>query len=316
MLFTSIQPNTIMSKLYKDTFLIVYPSGGYGTFLDWCINWFSGNIDEKILPFTENGSAHAWKGVATGDVTNRPDETIEYWLNSDVDSLVLRTHADYLPNPTPESHQDWILSYCENFRKILLINNNVDLHLLILHNQLTKAKPATYESISNDIINYYKEQFSATLPIPNWQLREMMSFWHGRYHCYLRDIFRPAIDDKIINIDIEIFLENFESYLIDLFKKIDLPMVRSERLTEIKEKWLSLQKFKHLDQQCLEIISATVDGQDLDYSEYNLHILDEAFIQWKLRDFHNLDLKCNGLDLFPKTTNHLRQLLIPCVDKL
>jgi hypothetical protein len=305
-----------MSKLYKDTLLIGYPSGGYGTFLDWCINWFSGNIDEKILPFTKNGSAHAWYGAATGDVIGRPDENIEYWLNSDAEPLVLRSHLDYLPNPTRESYQDLVLSYRTNFRKILLINNNVNLHLLILHNQLTKARPATYESISNEIINYYKEQFSATLPIPNWQLREMMSFWHSRWHCQLRDIFQPVVDDKIINIDIEILMRDFENCLIDLLKKIDLPMVRLERLTEIKEKWLSLQKFKYLDRQCLEIVSATVDGRDLDYGEYNLHILDEAFIQWKLRSFHNLDLKCDGIDVFPTTTEHLRQLLIPYVDKL
>jgi hypothetical protein len=304
-----------MSNLYKDTFLVGYPSGGYGTFIDWCTNWFSGNIDEKILPFTENGSAHAWKGSATGDVTDRPEETIEYWLESDSNPLVLRTHFAYLPDPTRELHQELILSYRKNFRKILLINNNINWHLLILHNQLTKTKSETYESASNDVINYYREQFSATLPVQDWQLREMMSFWHGRWHCQIRDMFQPIIDDKIVNIDITELIKNFENCLIDLFKRISLPMTRLDKLPEIKEKWLSLQKFKDRDQQCLDIVTATINGIDLDYSNYGLHLLDEAFIQWKLRDSHGLDLLCYGLDVFPNTTRDLKELLVPYVDK-
>jgi hypothetical protein len=304
-----------MSNLYKNTFLVGYPSGGYGTFIDWCINWFSGNIDEKILPFTENGSAHAWKGSATGDVTDRPEETIEYWLESDSDPLVLRTHFAYLPVPTRELHQELILSYRKNFRKILLINHSVDLHLLILHNRLTKTKSTTYESISNDVINYYREQFSATLPVQNWQLREMMSFWHGRQHCQFRDLFQPIIDDKIVNIDITELIKNFENCLIDFFKRISLPMTRLDKLPEIKEKWLSLQKFKDRDQQCLDIVTAAINGIDLDYSNYGLHLLDEALIQWQLRDSHGLDLLCYGLDVFPKTTRDLKELLVPYVDK-
>ena len=305
----------MMNHLYKHTFLIVYPSGAYGTFLDWCINWFSGNIAEDMLPFTENGSAHAWKGLAAGEVTSRPDETIEYWLNSDMDSLVLRTHLSYLSNLSCESHQDTVRLYRKNFRKILLINNNFNCHLLILHNQLTKTRSATYETMANDVIDCYRDQFSATLPIPTWQLREMMSFWHGRFHGYLKDMYQPIVDDKIINIDIGTLMENFEDCLIDLFKKIDLPMTRLGRLTEIKDRWLSLQKFKDRDRRCSEIISATVNGQELDYSNYNLHILDEAFIQWKLRDGHGLDLLCDGLDTFPHTTQLLRRLLVPYIDK-
>jgi hypothetical protein len=307
---------TLMSSLYKHTFLIIYPSGAYGTFLDWCINWFSGSIAEEMSPFTETGSAHAWIGLAAGDVTGRDNETIEYWLNSDVESLVLRAHLPLpLSDLTCESFQKVVLSYRTNFRKILVINNNVNWHLLTLHNQFTKIAWATYEHISSDIINHYKDQFSATMPIPIWQLREMMSFWHGRTHSFLTDIYHPIIDDKIINIDIGMLMENFENYLVDLFKKIDLPMTRSDRLTEIKEKWLSLQKFKDRDRQCLDIVSATVNGSDLDYSRYDLHILDEAFIQWKLRDTHGLDLLCHGLDTFPRTTQLLRRLLVPYVDK-
>jgi len=43
----------------KDTNVILYSGGAYGTFIEWCCNYFSGKFRSDTLPpFSENGSCH------------------------------------------------------------------------------------------------------------------------------------------------------------------------------------------------------------------------------------------------------------------
>jgi hypothetical protein len=301
--------------MYKHAFLIVYPSGAYGTFLDWCINYFSGQLNDGTLPFTNNGSAHKWFGTATGEITNRQTETIDWFLSNNADFFSLRSHMNYIEDYTKSAFNSLILSYQPNFRKIIIINNSIKYHLLILHNTLTKSKAADYTLLTKEIIEQYKDQFNASDSVPTWQLREMMSFWHERWHCYLRDIFQPIDDNKIVNVDIENLLVDFENYIVELMDQLELPLIHKDQLGKVKDSWLSLQKFVHLDQQCNDIVSAVVNDLSLDFSRIKLHLLDEAFIQYKLRVDHKLDLLCTGLDDFPKTSQGLKKLLVPYVDK-
>lgn len=294
------------NNLYKNTFLIVYPAGSYGTFLDWCINWFSGQINEDILPFTSNGSAHKWQGNAAGDVILDPLKTIEWFLMQPEVPFTIRTHL----NHEKADQETLIRSYQKNFKKIILINHNPDCHLLLLHNQLTKNKRASYDTTISEIIVKYKNQFDTSDVIPRWQLREMISYWHGSWGCQLRDMFQPTIDENIVNIDVKNLVYDFDNSLINLFDDLKLPMTRRDRLEEIRNLWLSLQAFKNLDQQLNNIVFATVNN-DLTKVIDCTNIFDEAFVQWKLRVIHNLDLLCYGLDDFPKNVKDLKALLIP-----
>lgn len=304
----------MMNDIHKNTFLIVYFSGAYGTFLDWCINWFSGQIEENVLPFTDNGSAHRWRGNPAGDVIAQPDLTIERMLESEYDQvpLTMRTHltfTDYIRT----DHENLIKSYQSKFKKVLLINNDVDCHLLLLHNMMTKSRASSYEKTIEEIVSKYKNIFDAQEPIPAWQLREMTSYWHNLWHCKLRDTWQPIHDSNIVNIELKNLVYNFEQCLCDLFKELELPMVRKDRLAEIKNTWLSLQKFKDYDRHFNDIVTNTVNNVAMPI-ECNT-LFDEAFIQWKLRDQHNLDLMCYGLNIFPKNTQDLKSLLVPYQNK-
>lgn len=302
-----------MVDLYKHAFLIVYPVGAYGSFVDWCIHWFSGQIDENMLPFTATGSAHQWRGNAAGDVIDQPHKTIEWFLTNDTVPFAIRTHLTF-KKYDPVNFAQSLRSYQQNFRKVILVNNNPDCHLLLLHNTSTKAKVLSYDKLTSRIIDTYRSQFGADELIPNWQLREMMSYWHEQYHCQLRDTYQPLHSHDIINVDVKNLVYDFEQTLCSLFDKLEIPMLRASRLTEIKNLWLSLQKFKNLDQQLKQIVSATVGDENLEFGVLD-HLLDEAFIQWKLRTDHNMDLLCFGLDQFPTNTKTLRNFLIPYVDQ-
>ena len=304
-----------MNNLHKNTFLIVYFSGAYGTFLDWCINWFSGRIEENILPFTNNGSAHGWWGNPAGDVIKQPHLTIERMLEMAYtqDPLTIRTHfifTDYVKT----DHENLIKTHQLNFKKVLLINNDTDCHLLLLHNMMTKSRASSYEKTIAEIVSKYKNVFDAQEPVPNWQLREMISYWHKSWQCQLRDTWQPISGENIVNISVKNLVYNFEECLCDLFEELELTMTRKHKLSEIKDTWLSLQKFKDLDRVLNDIVFTTAQSQNSKPIECN-HIFDEAFIQWKLREDHNLDLMCYGLDAFPKDTTKLKSLLIPFVDK-
>lgn len=300
-----------MNNNYKHTFLIVYPSGGYGTFLDWCINWFSGKIADDALPFTTNGSAHSWLGHGADDVIPS-SVSIDDFLKSPLEPLSYRTHFCYVDRENKDTPEELIQQYRSNFRKIILVNNNTNCHLLLLHNMLTKARGMSYKDLENKIILKYKDQFAAQDPVPTWQLREMISFWHEDWDCFLKDLYQPG-NANAVNLEIRTLLDNFENCLPDLFDQLDLPMVRKNRLLEIRDQWLPLQKFTSLDKDCSEIVSATANGFDLDFNGSLENIFDQAFIQWKLRVDHGLDLLCFDLNSFPNTTGDLRKLLIPLI---
>lgn len=302
-----------MTYTYKHTFLIVYPTGTYGSFIDWCINWFSGQIDQNILPFTANGSAHLWRGNAAGDVNGQAHKTIEWFLTNDLEPFTIRTHLIF-EEYKHANFEKLLHVYQQNFRKVILINNHPDCHLLTLHNTYTKSKAHTYNQLKSYIIHRYSSQFNAQEPIPTWQLREMMSYWHGSYHCQLRDTYQPLHGHNLINVDVRDLVYNFEQCLCSLFDQLSLPMSRKSQLPEIKNTWLALQKFKNLDQKIERVIEATVSNEDLEFGVLD-HILDEAFVQWKLRSCRSTDLMCFGLDQFPTNTKTLRDLLIPYVDQ-
>lgn len=302
-----------MNNLYKDTFLIVYPTGAYGTFLDWCINWFSGQIDENVLPFTLNGSAHKWRGDAAGDVISEAHKTIEWFLEQPKVPFTVRTHLTFTEYKKAE-HENLIKSYQKNFKKVILINNDPDCHLLMFHNTMTKSNASSYNRTIDTVIRNYKDRFNAGSSIPNWQLREMISFWHGDWNSQLRDTWQPIPDEKIVNVGVKNLVYNFEECLCDLFDNLKITMVRRNSLTEIKNQWLSLQKFKDSDQYFNNIVSNIATDQPLQSINCN-NIFDEAFIQWKLRSIYNLDLMCFGLNEFPKNSADLKTLLVPYLDK-
>ena len=264
------------------------------------------------MPFTATGSAHNWVGYAASDV-NPSSVSIENFLKSNVEPLAYRTHFNYIGQRDKDQPEQLIRLYSSNFRKVVLVNNNTNCHLLLLHNMLTKARGSNYKDHESKIILKYKDQFKAQDPVPRWQLREMMSFWHEEWDCFLKDMYQPIHSDHIVNLEIRDLLHNFENCLVELFENLELPMLRKNRLSEVKDNWLPLQHFTILDQQCTDIVSSVASGTDLEFGNCLEHLLDEAFVQWKLRADHNLDLLCNNLNEFPINSKELKKLLVPVV---
>ena len=45
----------------KNTNVILYPPGGYGHFINWCCEYFSGNLDSDVVPLNDLGNCHNFK---------------------------------------------------------------------------------------------------------------------------------------------------------------------------------------------------------------------------------------------------------------
>lgn len=297
----------------KNTILLIYPPGGYGTFLDWCINWFSGHISEHQLPFLADGSSHGYRGAAADELGSH--KTLDWYLRQPQEHLVIRTHMPV--NKWSDKHQQpaLIKFYAEKFHHTVMIDSDTQYHLLTLHNMCSKIPDCTYQHKITKIKQRFCKQFNAVEPVPRWQLREMISFWHEDYRCWLQDFHQPLQISNGINVTLGSLLQDLEGTIVDLFNSLGLPLLRINRLPEIKNQWLSMQAFQNRDEICRSVVSAVVHDRQLEFGQHNLHLFDEAYIQFLLRQDHGVDLQCQELDVFPRSASTLRKIAIPYVDK-
>ena len=296
----------------KDTLLIVYPPGGYGNFINWCLNYFTEKIPKDALPFLSDGSSHS-------DYTDHNDvvkhsigfansqPTVDYY-NSNHNYSIVKTHghenAYRVENWTVEYYINSIHDYTRQF---IIMNTSADAMLLVLNNMLTK----TEYNLDSQVISQFKSSFGLNRDtVPHWQLREMYSFWFDGAVQFFVNGYAPVKNEKIVNISIRQLVDQFQPTLKLAFDQLGLTMKRQEELSAIESKWLSLQTYSNIDLLCNRIIDATVNNQIFDWSDQKLSILSEGYVQWKLRDLHKLDLMCYNLDVFPTNSVELRKLLI------
>jgi hypothetical protein len=312
-------PAALMNN--KDTILIVYPPGGYGTFVEWCLTYFSSEISTITLPFTTNGSSHLFAGnpldffVDQKNFPNFVSMTTEEYFSSNINYAFARTHGQLdilgeLPGYNIKSYIDHVR---HNVKKIVLLTVPENAQLLVLGNSITKTKMATKRlgDFSSRVVKEFKDQFqvSDTTNVPAWQLREMISYWHERRLTELHaNRYTEITDSKIINISIRDLVDNFEHTIVYLFNALSIPIHNVNQLLSIRQHWLSLQKFIDSDEVCQQIINSVLDGTELSWRP--LHIIEQAFVQWQLRDLHQLDMLCYNLDEFPLTTSGLKKVLI------
>lgn len=289
--------------------LIVYPPGGYGSFLHWCLMYFSGEIGIESDPFFPSGSAHNFVGTQLDCTHNRSTSlsTVQYLNSSDV-SKFARSHGFFDNDHAKDINRpnSYISQYQKYFEKIILITQDHQSSLMLLHNCCTKIIGNSYQNQIDEIIEKYKNAFGSVDPVPVWQIREMISYYYDSYLCYVNDLYQPVNDNDVINLSVRDLIDNFEPTLKMLFDQLGLQMVREDTIDTVKTKWLSMQKFIGIDHTCQQIVQSVIDGQALDWDD--LSIFDEAWIQWQLRN-NKFEIRCFGLDKFPTNSIQLKELL-------
>jgi len=279
---------------------VIFNAGSYGNFLSWCLCYFSGKVD--ILPFEEDGSSHGYDNFDQHGLTRiHPKSTNDIYKDS-----VIKTRLDDIAS---------------KYGSGILLYTNYDLFLLNINNKFDKVFVKTHdgwlnfsESIDPDLANNLKKwQINNLREMQPWQVREFLSYFIWEQHIAESEIddVLNYHNDKIVKIDVRLIIDDFQCTIERLLEYCNFPKARSN-FDEIYQSWSKLQKHLKKDQLVKSIIDNVSNNTEFDWSDKNLSTVDEAIIQFKLRELHKLDLLCYNLNEFPSNTTDLKKYLKTC----
>ena len=284
----------------------MYPPGGYGTFLHWAIEYFSGMLPAHDRPFTDSGSAHVFEGV-TLDRSYSEFTTLQY-LQSSAQYLIVRSHGGGVYDTSFEDKKYYISRYSKFFKHTVNLVQSEQCYLMLLHNVLTKTPLGSYGEFYRQTVDRYQEQFKAKQPVPTWQLREMLSYRHGSDIYRTREYWQSVAAINNINIAVVDLVSDFSNTLKTLLPKLGLHMLRQDELPEIETEWLSRQKFTKVDSLCQHIVESVVQDKPYQWDAKELTVIDEAYVQYLLRQ-QGIEIRCFELDNFPCDSVQLQTLI-------
>jgi hypothetical protein len=287
----------------KQTTPILFSAGAYGSFLEWALLYFSGQTDIKD-PIGRNGNSHNLRGRHLLDMSGWRN-----YLNSDNHYPLVRLHPKTLDDESIIDNVNEILSFVD---KAILIYCGYDTLLLNINNKFEKVWEEgwlahTQVSFKKNLQGWGKNKL-ADMSI--WEIREFLSFFILAQH--LDESGLDAIlsyqSPTLIKVNVSDLLSNFESTIKLLLNWCNFDRVRSD-FDRVYHNWAAAQKHQFKDRLVNNIVQSVVSQGNLDWSNEQLTIVDEAFIQMKLRDLHKLELRCYNLNVFPTNTPDLRNLL-------
>jgi hypothetical protein len=143
-----------------------------------------------------------------------------------------------------------------------------------------------------------------------WELRELLSFyWFTRTDGQVTawEQIKNSNEDLLF-VSISSLRENFIETVLQATRYVGIDNVSIEKLQKIYHQWQPLQHQIDKDNLCHKIVSSLLVEEYFDWSNSRLSIVDEAWIQKKLRD-HGIGIKCDSLDIFPTNSNDFLLLL-------
>jgi hypothetical protein len=290
----------------KDTVLIIYPGGGYGTFFEWCLSYFSGELTSSESPLVAGtGSAHNF----VGNPLDFPKDlwpgsvflTVEEYLSSDFTYTFVRSHGED-GNGTVQKYVD---RYGHYFKKIIHLRHENKIALEVLSNSIYKIKKI-------NVADFWYDNAKVVSSDAIWEIREKLSFvMEGRYKHHDKE-WTDFVAPNVIDVPIAKLGTDFEQVLENVFSELGLIFdpTRKKEMPEHLSTWRTSQQFLHIDQKCSQIINSTVNNRYHDWSHIHLDIFAEAYIQMQFRLLHKLQLKCYNLNVFPTNTKDLKELLL------
>lgn len=284
----------------KDTVLILYTPGSYGTFLEWSLMFFSGLLENSSLPFRNTGSSHEYIGNHLGVFDSRfLNLSLTDYIKSDLDFKIVRAHFN-----NSEDLEEKILNYKNYVKLVIVIMPDAQSRLLVINNALTKLNSQSAKIYAD----YINGSLGVDLSQKKWEQRERISFTIAKFNYTL-----PLIDsDDIVTVTVTDLVNDYKNQISSLLDTTGLG-TNQKRLVEldrVKTTWLDLQSFLHRDQLCEKIVDSTVSDILFDWSDIDLSIYDEAYVQYLLKHLHSAELLCYNLNEFPTNSIDLRRYLI------
>lgn len=295
----------------KNTIPIAFSVGSYGTYLEWALTTLCTN-QEPDPPFTVTGSSHAFSGNHLAN-----NEGWQAYLKNNQPQQFVRFHPKETKHQSLSENLDRVLSSVDRMIYIYPDKNSV---LLVINNWLSKVRSDwwTHDIISSEGLDKIHANWPGCAnlsaeEIPTWVRREFLSFylmpaWFDQVEWYHPTKWQRK---NCVIVSVSELLYDFELCLQRLQKFANLPFVKN--LSDMKsyhQTMLGLQKYKDQDLLCEQIVQATINDTMFDWTDKEIPLPSQAWIQWKLRN-SGWEIQCNGLDTWPTNSVQLKQLLYP-----
>ena len=147
--------------------------------------------------------------------------------------------------------------------------------------------------------------------IPVWIKRELLSYnlmpsWFDQVEWYHPDRWSHERCHLILISDL---LYDFKNTILKIQKFCNLEFKKSiDDMLLYHNQMLSLQKWTTQDDLCNKIIDSIINNQVFDWSNQELPLPSQSWIQWQLRNL-GYEIQCHGLNIFPTNTTQLQELL-------
>ena len=269
-----------INNIDSNTMSIVYPSGACGSFILWAIFYFTGKID-------------LWNTEVKTDTT--------------IDGVkIIRLHPKLSGNDSALENTKYII---DTSKKTLQLYTDYQNFALGINNKYEKHNFSLRDE--DFAVNLNGWGVKSLADLEKWQIRELLSFYAWEQHQSETEIdsIKTLTDDKLLNVEIGLLHNSntFEQTIRSIMSHFNIPVVRQD-FENIYNKWIALQHHHYKDELLEGIITNTLNSTYYDWSNKKITLIDEALLQYKLRNL-GFELKCFGLNDFPNNTTQLETLL-------
>lgn len=296
----------------KNTVVIVFPGGGYGTYLEWCLTTLTDG-KEIVEPFNANGNSHKFVGFNLHNMVGWR----KYMASNDQHKFI-RIHPKRFNN---ESIRDNISEIAKDVLHIIYLHPLPQNVLLTVNNHFHKIWEDWFKhSFGNEhgidaskiYQNWPVDPNTPVHEIPTWIKREFLSFylmpaWFDQIE-WERPLSFPC--QNLTCVPVSHLLFDFVNTLRTIEKACNLQYkLAPEQLLPTHAKNLQLQKYLDQDRICNAVVESIRDNTNITWPALTLP--SEAWIQWTLRNM-GYEIKCHELNVFPTDSESLRNLLVRC----
>lgn len=288
-----------MNNKKLKNYIIVYNAGAYGNFVGWSLDWLSNKVPLYSRPWHHNGTSHNNNLIyynTVDDACIQKETGIVHPILNDTDKLV-----------------DVFDRLHESFDKIVFLYPDSDSMFWSINNKFEKVfNDGWFTNNPEYILKNMPYWSESPDTVSTWQMREWLSFFILDQHlCEIRNSEITTINNN--NQLLKVSLSNLRDDTASVFKEIcnflEIDMLRSnDQIDNLVTEWANLQLHKHKDNLIIETIDAIISNNNIEFDK-SLTLIDQSEIQRHLRSKFGIQIKCYGLNTWPKYVNELTTLL-------
>lgn len=269
--------------------IVLAPPGCYGSYIARCLTYYCNpDTSDYTMDFDVHGSSHAFW-----------DERLKQKSENKVKNLHYNSGKINSPNRIlilPDN--DHLLDYYNNQYSKKNNNNLCEFLTTLFDYNYINNKLKTHWNYRNGFNNY----------TPLWIIREFCSFWmidswkhtYNKQH-YLNIGYIYAISAE------DLWQPNFYQLLKTVSGSVGETLYSSQAIVEKNHQaFLNKQKYHNSHKAVIKWVDDLLNGTDSENPCQT--VFDEAYVQYLLRE-KGVEIKCNELNIFPKTANEFKDYL-------